>query len=81
MFTFNDHYIFDNILVGEKSENRSFFLEIPYYNTLIIRAGHEGFIIWRSSDFPDPPLMPSKCSLAKPSADLPKPDGLISRAW
>ena len=36
LLSFDDHDVFDHILVGKESENRCFFLAVPDYHALVV---------------------------------------------
>jgi hypothetical protein len=64
----------------EKSQNRGFFIDIPNNNTLIIRATDKSLPIFGNGEPSNPSFMSIESFLAIPCADLPKSDGLVSRA-
>lgn len=64
----------------EESKGRSLLLNIPYNNTLVIRARCKSFTVYRGCNFPYPTLMSNIGSLAVACTYLPKPNRLISGA-
>lgn len=69
--TLQEHNVFNDIFMGKKPVHRSFLLNVPHDNTLIIRAGNECFTVCRNHNLTDPTLMACECSLAKSGRNLP----------